>query len=155
MLEEFKKFAIKGNVIDMAVGIIIGTAFTSVINSLVKDILMPPLGLVLGKVDFSNMYINLSSGSYETLQAAQSAGVPTINYGIFINTLINFLIIASILFVVIRKINQLRLGQDPESVKTVSSTQECPYCLSQIPAKATRCPQCTSEVLSTKDPQEG
>lgn len=142
MFKEFKAFAMRGNVIDMAVGIIIGAAFGKIITSLVDDIIMPPIGLILGKVDFSSLFINLSGTPYDTLVAAKAAGAATINYGAFINTVINFLIVAFVIFLVVRQMNRL---QKPAPV-AAPTTKECRYCLSVIPLKATRCPQCTSEV---------
>ena len=139
MFKEFKEFAVKGNVIDMAVGIIIGAAFGKIVNSLVKDVLMPPIGLLLGKVDFSNLFVNLSGKSYETLSSAKAAGVATINYGLFINTLIDFIILALAIFLMVRQVNRLKRQPEP-------STKACPYCLSKIPLEATRCPHCTSEL---------
>ena len=147
MLKEFKEFAMRGNVVDMAVGIIIGTAFGRIVNSLVTDIIMPPIGLVLNKVDFSNLYFNLSENHYSSLAEAQAAGAPTINYGVFLNILINFLIVALVVFLLIRQINRLKASVvKPEEPKTV----KCPYCLSSIPKKATRCPNCTSQIKPTE-----
>jgi large conductance mechanosensitive channel len=143
MLEEFKKFALRGNVIDLAVGVIIGTAFGKIVSSLVSDIIMPPLGLLLGKVDFSNLFISLSGQKYASLADAQAAGAATLNYGLFINNIINFIILAFVIFLMIRAINRLTVKK--EQVEEVT-TRECPHCLSSIPKKATRCPQCTSEV---------
>lgn len=147
MLKEFKKFAMKGNVVDMAVGIIIGTAFGKIVTSLVSDIIMPPIGLLLNKVDFSNLYLNLSNDTYHSLAEAQASGAPTINYGIFLDTLINFLIVAFVVFLLIRQINRLqsrmRLASEPK-------TAECPYCFSHISKKATRCPNCTSDIPDRK-----
>lgn len=143
MLKEFKEFALRGNVIDMAVGIIIGAAFGSVVTSLVKDILMPPIGFLLGKVDFSNLFISLS-GRYATLAEAQAAGAPTINYGIFINTVLNFVIVAAaVFFFIVRPINRMRQAKE-KPAPAAPTTKECPYCFSTIPLKATRCPYCTS-----------
>ena len=144
MLKEFKEFAMRGNVIDLAVGVIIGAAFGGVVNSLVNDIIMPPLGMILGKVDFSNLYINLTSTSYNTLAEAQAAGAATINYGAFINTIINFLIVAFAIFIVIRQIN--RWQRPKEEAPAEATTKECPYCYSTIAIQATRCPNCTSEL---------
>lgn len=149
MLKEFKEFAIKGNVVDMAVGIIIGAAFTGVIQSLVKDVLMPPLGLLMGGVDFSEFFIVLKEGSipppYATISAAQEVGAVTLNYGLFINTAISFLIVAFAIFILIRYINKLkRPEENPEPV--VPSIKKCTYCFSDISVKATRCPHCTSEL---------
>jgi large conductance mechanosensitive channel len=146
MLKEFKEFAMRGNVVDMAVGIIIGTAFGRIVNSLVSDIIMPPIGLLLNKVDFSNLYLNLSDRDFNSLAEAQAAGVPTVNYGLFLNILINFLIVAFVVFLLIRQINRLKASMaKPEEPKTV----KCPYCLSPIPKKAIRCPQCTSDLTAT------
>jgi large conductance mechanosensitive channel len=139
MFKEFKEFAVKGNVIDMAVGIIIGAAFGKIVNSLVNDVLMPPIGLLLGKVDFSNLFVNLSGKSYETLSSAKAAGAATLNYGIFVNTVIDFIILALAIFLMVREVNRLKRQSEP-------STRACPYCLSKIPLKATRCPHCTSEL---------
>lgn len=136
MMKQFREFISRGNVIDLAVAVVIGAAFGAVIASFVKDVIMPPIGLLLGKVDFSNLFINLSGTDYATLAEAQRAGAATINYGMFINTIINFLIIAFAIFLVIRQINKSR----PVTVKN------CPYCLSSIPLAATRCPSCTSQL---------
>jgi len=148
MFKEFKEFAMRGNVVDMAVGIIIGAAFGTIINSFVADIIMPPIGLILGNVDFSGMFILLkegkSAGPYETIAAAKAAGAVTLNYGVFINTVISFLIIAFSVFIVIRNVN--RLKRKEEAPSAVPTTKECPYCMSVIPIKAVRCPQCTSEL---------
>jgi len=143
MLREFKDFAMRGNVIDMAVGIIIGAAFGKIVTSLVNDVIMPPIGLILGKVDFSSLYLNLSGVSYASLADAKKAGAATINYGVFLNTVIDFVIVAFVLFVLIRQINRLK-RQD--ATVAAPTTKECPYCLSNIPLKATRCPHCTSTV---------
>src|SRR5579863_9447214 len=138
MFKEFKEFAMKGNVLDMAVGIIIGAAFGRIITSLVSDILMPPIGLILGKVDFSTLFLNISGTDYPTLAAAKAANAATINYGSFINTLIDFLIVAFVIFLMVRQVNRWK---KPEPVAAVT-TKECPYCASQIPLKAARCPNC-------------
>lgn len=143
MIAEFKKFALRGNVIDMAVGIIIGVSFGKIVTSLVNDILMPPLGLVLGKVDFSGLFINLSGSAYTTLAEAKAAGAPTLNYGIFINTVLDFLIVAFVVFLLVQQMN--RLAPKPEPVPI---TRDCPYCLSSIPIKAVRCPHCTSALTA-------
>ena len=151
MLREFKEFAMRSNVMDMAVGIIIGAAFSTIVNSLVNDVIMPPIGLLLGNVDFSNLFILLSAGSpgppYASLAEAQAAGAVTINYGVFINALISFLIVALVLFMIIRSMNRLRRAE--EAAPAEPTTKECPYCLSAIPIKAVRCAHCTSE-LRTK-----
>ncbi|MBI4524688.1 MAG: large conductance mechanosensitive channel protein MscL [Deltaproteobacteria bacterium] len=144
MMKEFKEFVMRGNVVDMAVGIVIGAAFGKIVASLVDDVVMPPIGLLLGKVDFSNLFINLSGKDYATLAAAKAAGAPTINYGVFINTVLNFLIIAFAIFLLIREVNKAR--REEEEAPPPATTKECSYCLSIIPLKATRCPQCTSEL---------
>jgi large conductance mechanosensitive channel len=148
MLKEFKAFAVKGNMVDMAVGIIIGAAFGAIIGSLVSDVLMPPIGLLLGNVDFSNLFLVLKEGKtpgpYATIAAAKGAGAVTLNYGLFVNTIVNFLIIAFAIFFVIRSINQLKKKEvAPPAVPT---TKECPYCLSTIPIQAKKCGHCTSEL---------
>lgn len=137
MFREFKEFAVKGHVMDMAVGIIIGAAFGKIVSSFVNDILMPPIGLLLGKVDFSNLFLNLSGKPYDSLASAREAGAATVNYGLFLNTVIDFIIVAFAIFLVIKQIN--RLKSQPEA-----ASKECPHCLSKVPLKATRCPQCTS-----------
>ncbi len=142
---EFREFALKGSVIDLAVGIIIGAAFNSIVQSLVRDIIMPPVGFMLGKVDFSELYINLGSAEFETLQAAQAAGAPTINYGLFINALISFLITAWVVFFLVKFINRIRREQEGEAAST-PTTRACPFCTKEISKKATRCPFCTAEV---------
>ncbi len=142
MWKEFREFAMRGNVIDLAIGIIIGAAFGKVVTSLVNDVIMPPLGLVLGHVDFSNLFINLSGTPYPTLAAAKAAGAPTINYGLFINTIIDFLIVALAIFLIVRGINRLRREPPPPT----PTTRNCPYCLTSMPLAATRCPACTSTV---------
>lgn len=143
MLKEFKEFAMRGSVIDLAIGVIIGGAFGKIVSSLVSDILMPPIGLLLGKVDFSNLYINLNGGEYASLAAAREAGAATINYGTFLNTVIDFLIVAFVIFLLIRQVNKL---QKPQPAPAAPAVKECPYCLTMIPQKATRCPACTSEI---------
>lgn len=142
MWKEFKEFAMRGNVMDMAVGIIIGAAFGKIITSFVNDVLMPPIGLLLGKVDFSRLFLSLSSQSFATLEEAKKAGAVTINYGLFLNTVIDFLIVAFVIFLMIRQINKLKRQPEP----AVPTTKECPHCFSVIPVKATRCPNCTSEL---------
>ncbi len=147
MLKEFKEFAMRGNVIDMAVGIIIGVAFGTIIKSLVSDIIMPPIGLLLGNVDFANLFMVLregtAAGPYAALADAQKAGAVTINYGVFVNTIISFLIVAFAVFLLIRQINRLKREEAPPEEPT---TKDCPFCLSSIPIKATRCAHCTSEL---------
>lgn len=147
MLKEFKEFAMRGNVVDMAVGIIIGAAFGKIITSFVKDILMPPIGLLLGKVNFSNLFINLSGQKFATLDEATKAGAATINYGLFINTILDFVIVAIAIFLMIRQIN--RFKSEPEAIPATPDTKECPFCLSAVPLKAIRCPHCTSELQSS------
>ncbi len=150
MLKEFREFAVKGNVVDMAVGIIIGAAFGSIVKSLVSDVIMPPIGLLLGNVDFSNLFAVLKGGSpagpYPALADAQAAGAVTINYGLFINTVISFLIVAFAVFLLVKSINKLK--RQEETPPAAPTTKECPYCLSTIPLKAKRCPHCTSEVTA-------
>jgi large conductance mechanosensitive channel len=143
MLMEFKDFIMKGNVVDMAVGIVIGVAFGKIVTSLVNDIIMPPIGLLLGKVDFTSLFINLSGQPYASLDAARAAGAPTINYGIFLNTILDFIIVAFAIFLVIHLMSQIKR---PLVKKPEPTTKDCPYCVSTIPLKATRCPNCTSEL---------
>jgi large conductance mechanosensitive channel len=148
MLKEFKEFAMRGNVVDMAVGIIIGAAFGTIVNSLVQDVIMPPIGLLLGNIDFSNLFLVLKDGKvagpYATVAVAKAAGAVSINIGIFINTVISSVLVALAVFLLVKTINKLkRQGEAPPAVPT---TKECAYCLSTIPIKATRCPNCTSEL---------
>lgn len=150
MLKEFKEFIMRGNVMDMAVGIIIGAAFSAIVNSLVKDVIMPPIGLILNK-DFTNMFVVLKEGAeipepYETLADAQAAGAVTLNYGNFINYVIIFLIVAFVIFMLIRWVNRMRRAAEKPKEAAAATTRECPFCLSTIPVKATRCPNCTSEL---------
>ena len=151
MLEEFKKFAMRGNVVDMAVGIIIGGAFGTIVKSLVADVIMPPIGLLLGGVDFSDLFITLKEGAtvgpYATLAIAQEAGAVTISYGVFINAVISFLIVAFAVFLLIKAINKLQ-AEEEEPVKE-ETEKECPYCITSIAINATRCPNCTSELGRT------
>ena len=146
MLKDFREFAMRGNVVDMAVGIILGAAFGAIVSSLVDDVIMPPIGLLLGGVDFANMFILLKPGApgapYASLADAQSAGAVTLNYGAFINTIVSFLIVAFVVFLLVRAINRLK-KEEPPAAPTI---KECPYCLSMIPIKATRCPHCTSDL---------
>jgi large conductance mechanosensitive channel len=144
MLKEFKEFALRGNVLDLAIGIIIGGAFGRIVSSFVDDILMPPIGILLGNVDFSNLFINLSGGRYDSLAAAQEAGAATINYGLFISAVIDFIIVAFAMFLLVRQIN--RMQRKEEEAPAEPTTKECPYCLSTIPIEATRCPHCTSRL---------
>lgn len=142
MLEEFKKFAMRGNVVDMAVGIVIGAAFGKIVTSFVKDVLMPPIGKMMGGVDFSNLFVNLGEGSYATLAAAQEAGAATVNYGIFINTVLDFVIVAFAIFLVIKAMNKMK-AEEPAKAP---DTKSCPHCLSDVPIAAKRCKFCTSEL---------
>ncbi len=142
MFKEFKEFAMRGNVLDMAIGIIIGGAFGKIISSLVGDVLMPPIGKLMGNLDFSNLFVALNGEVYGSLKAAKDAGAPTINYGLFINTVLDFVIVAFVIFLLVKQMNRLK----KEAPVAAPSTKECPYCLSQIPLKATRCVGCTSEV---------
>jgi len=148
MLKEFKEFAMRGNVVDMAVGIIIGAAFGTIITALVSDVLMPPVGLLLGNVDFSNLFVVLKEGKiagpYATVAAAKAAGAVTLNYGQFLNTIVNFLIVAFAIFFLIRGMNSMKKKE--EAPPAAPTTKECPHCLSTIPIKATRCGHCTSEL---------
>jgi len=147
MLKEFKEFTMRGNVLDMAIGIVIGVAFGKIVTSFVNDVVMPPIGLLLGKVDFSNLFIDLSGKSYATLAEAKAAGAATIKYGLFLNTVVDFVIVAFVIFLLIRQIN--RMKRQPEAAPAAPTTKECPYCLSSIVIKATRCPHCTSELRAT------
>jgi large conductance mechanosensitive channel len=142
MLKEFKEFAMKGNVLDMAVGIIIGAAFGKIVTSFVADVLMPPLGLLLGKMDFSSLFIDLSGQHHPTIAAAKAAGAATINYGIFINTLIDFLLVAFAVFLLVKQVNKLKRPA-PAAAPT---SKDCPFCASSIPLQAKRCPNCTSQL---------
>ena len=142
MLKEFKEFAMKGNMVDMAIGIIIGAAFGKIISSLVSDVLMPPIGKMLGGVDFSNLFFNLSGGTYPTVAAAKAAGAATINYGIFLNAVVDFVIIAFVLFLVIKGMNTMKKAEAPPP----PSTKDCPQCCTAIPLAAKRCPSCTSSL---------
>ena len=149
MLQDFKAFVLRGNVIDMAVGIIVGIAFGAVVNSIVKDVIMPPIGLALGNVDFSNLYVLLKEGAttpgpYESLAAAQQAGAVTLNYGVFTNAIINLLIVAAaVFFLIVRPIAKLQ-ARTKKAEAPAPTTKECPYCFTAIPIKASRCPNCTS-----------
>ncbi len=152
MLKEFKEFAMRGNVVDMAVGIIIGAAFGTIVKSLVSDVIMPPIGLLLGNVDFANLFIILKQGAemagpYASLADAQAAGAVSLNYGAFINTIISFLIVALAVFMLIKSLNKLKRKEEAPAAQP--TTKECPHCFSTIPIKATRCPMCTSELKST------
>ena len=143
MFKEFREFAARGNVIDLAVGIIIGAAFGKIVTSLVNDLLMPPVGMALGGVDFADLFYALNGESYPSVEAAKAAGAPTINYGLFLNTILEFLIIAFAVFLLVRQINRLKT---PSPTAPSEDARDCPFCLSRIPRKATRCAQCTSAV---------
>jgi large conductance mechanosensitive channel len=144
MIKEFKEFIMKGNVLDLAIGVIIGGAFGKIVSSLVTDVLMPPIGMLLGKVDFSSLYINMSGGSYPSLAEAQKAGAATLNYGLFLNNIINFLIIALVIFLIVKQVNRM---QKPAAQPAAElTTKECPYCKTSIAIKAIRCPNCTSQL---------
>jgi large conductance mechanosensitive channel len=143
MFKEFKAFIMRGNVLDLAVAVIIGAAFGAIVSSLVNDILMPPIGLLLGKMDFSGLFISLSGAVYPSLAAAKAAGAPTINYGLFLNTVINFLIVGFVIFLVIRTANKMK---GPQPAPAEPTTKACPFCMTQIHIKAVRCPNCTSNL---------
>ena len=145
MWKEFKEFAVKGNVVDMAVGIIVGAAFGKIVSSAVADVIMPPIGRLLGGVDFSNLYLNLSDHAYPSLEAAKAAGAATLNYGIFLNAVINFLIVAFAVFLLIKGVSRLKRQEAPP-LPAAPTTKACRFCLSQISLKATRCAFCTSEL---------
>lgn len=142
MLKEFKEFAMKGNVLDMAIGVIIGGAFGKIVSSLVSDVLMPPIGLIMGKVDFASLFLNLSGSPQPSLAAAKAAGAPTVNYGVFLQTVFDFIIIAFVIFMLVKQVNRLK-KPEPTAAPT---TKDCPQCLSTIPIKATKCAHCTSTV---------
>jgi len=141
LIKEFREFAARGNAVDLAVAVIMGGAFGKIVTSFVNDVIMPPIGLILGNVNFNNLFISLS-GSYETLEEAKKAGAATINYGVFLQTVFDFLIVAFVMFLLVKQINRLRAGKEVPP----PSTKDCPYCIATIPLKATRCPQCTSEL---------
>jgi len=151
VLKDFKEFVLRGNVMDLAVGVILGSAFGTIVKSLVNDVIMPPIGLLLGGVDFSNLFLLLKAGSptppYTSLADAQSAGAVTVNYGVFVNATVSFLIVAFVIFLLVRSVN--RMTQKEEAAPAEPTTKECPYCLSTIPIKATRCAQCTSDLSVT------
>jgi large conductance mechanosensitive channel len=142
MLGEFRAFVMRGNVVDLAVGIVVGAAFGAVVSSFVNDLLMPPIGLIVGRVNFADLFVSLSGQSYPTLAAAKAAGAPTLNYGLFLNAIINLVIIAFAVFLVVRQVNRLKGPPPPPA----PPTRECPHCATAIPLKARRCPHCTSEV---------
>ncbi len=144
MLKEFKEFAMRGNVVDMAVGVIIGGAFGKIVTSLINDVIMPPVGLLLGQVNFTDLFLDLSGQGYPSLAAAQEAGAATINYGLFLNTILDFVVVALVIFLLVRQIN--RLQKQKEMPPAAPTTKKCPYCCTEIPIAATRCPHCTSEL---------
>jgi len=144
MLKEFKEFAMRGNVLDMGIGIVVGAAFGGIVTSLVNDVLMPPIGLLLGKVDFSNRFIPLTGRHFDSLAQAKAAGAATLNYGLFMNTVINFVIVAFAVFLLVRQVNRLR--PKPAPAPAGPALKECKFCCSSIPLQATRCPHCTSEL---------
>ncbi|MBZ0092518.1 MAG: large conductance mechanosensitive channel protein MscL [Sulfuricellaceae bacterium] len=146
VLREFKEFAVKGNVIDLGVGIVIGAAFGKIVTSFVNDILMPPIGKLLGGFDFSNLFINLSDKPVTSLAEAKAAGIATLNYGLFLNTVIDFIIVAAAVFILVRQINRVKRQLDKDVTVPAATNKECPYCLNSIPALATRCGHCTSEL---------
>ena len=143
MMKEFKEFAVKGNVVDLAVGVIIGAAFGKIVTSFVSDVVMPPLGMAMGKVNFTDLFIDLSGQGFTSLKAAKDAGAPIISYGVFINTIIDFTIIAFVIFLVIKQINRMK----KEPAPAPPNTKDCPFCCTAIPIAAKRCPQCTSELI--------
>ena len=143
MFKEFREFAVSGNVMDMAVGVVVGAAFGGIVSSLVQDVIMPPIGLLLGRIDFSNLYINLSGRAWPSLQAAQAAGAPLIRYGLFLNQIISFLIVAFAMFLVVKTVNRLRRQ---EETTEAADEKTCPHCQTKIHAAATRCPHCTSQL---------
>lgn len=147
MLKEFRQFILRGNVIDLAVAVIVGGTFNKIITSLVNDVVMPPIGLILAKVDFANLFIDLSGRGYKSLAEAQQAGIPTINYGLFINNVINFLIIGFIVFLLIRSVNRLQNLTTKTAVVEEKKTRECPFCAMEIPIQAKRCPYCTTVLI--------
>lgn len=147
MLKEFREFAARGNVIDLAVGVVIGIAFGKIVTSLVNDIVMPPIGLAIGRINFRDLFVALGGGSYASLAEAQAAAAPTINYGLFLNTVLEFLIVAFVVFLMVRQINRLK---KPAPIAPAEDARPCPFCISSIPVKATRCPFCTSEVAAAK-----
>ena len=145
MLKEFKAFAMRGNVLDMAIGVILGGVFGRIVSSLVADVLMPPIGLVLGRVDFASLFVNLSGSSYPSVAAAKAAGAPTLNYGLFLQAIVDFVIVAFVIFLLVRQVNR---WTRPVPAPAAPTTRDCPYCLLAIPLKATRCAHCTADVTS-------
>ncbi|WP_181956648.1 large conductance mechanosensitive channel protein MscL [Paenibacillus piri] len=153
MLKEFKEFAMKGNMIELAIGVIIGGAFGKVVTSIVNDVVMPPIGLLLGRVNFSDLFVSLNGTSYSSIAEAKAAGAPTLNYGLFINTLLDFLIVSFVIFIAVKQVNRFRRKQDdkPEPKK---DTVECPECLSEIPERAVRCKYCTARLEPSVDKKQ-
>ena len=149
MFKEFKEFAVKGNVLDMAIGVIIGGAFGKIVSSLLGDVLMPPVGLLMGRVDFSSLFLSLNGERYPSLAAAKAAGAPTLNYGMFLNTVLDFVIVAFVVFLLVKQINRMK-RQEAVPAPAVPSMKACGYCLSSIPIQATRCAHCTSELGAEK-----
>jgi large conductance mechanosensitive channel len=142
MLKEFKEFALRGNVVDLAIALVLGIAFGKIITSFVTDILMPPIGLAIGRIDFASLFVNLGPRSYATLQEAKAAGAPTINYGLFLQTIVDFVIVAFVIFLLVRQLNRMRRP----APAAAPATRECAYCFSPVALRATRCPHCTSEL---------
>jgi len=153
LIKEFKEFAMKGNMIELAIGVIIGGAFGKVVTSIVNDVVMPPIGLLLGRVNFSELFISLNGTSYASLAEAKEAAAPTLNYGLFINNILDFLIVALVIFMVVKQLNRFRKKQE-EKPEPKKSTAECPECLSEIPEKATRCKYCTAKLEPAFDKQQ-
>ncbi|HEV2161049.1 MAG TPA: large conductance mechanosensitive channel protein MscL [Stellaceae bacterium] len=149
MLKEFRDFAMRGNVVDLAIGLILGAAFGKIVSSLVDDIIMPPIGLLLGKVDFSSLFVSLTGAHYDSIAAAKAAGAATLNYGTFINTVVNFVIVAFAVFLLVKQINKVTAKFSPGQAPPSPTTKECPYCISTIALKATRCPHCTATLPET------
>ena len=147
MLKEFREFAARGNVIDLAVGVIIGAAFGKIVTSLVNDVIMPPIGLAIGRINFKDLFVSLTGSSYASLAEAQAAGAPTVNYGLFLNTVFEFLIVAFVIFLMVRQINRLK---EPPPIAPTEDARPCPFCISKIPVQASRCPFCTSELKAQK-----
>jgi len=148
MMKEFKEFAMKGNVVDLAVGIIIGGAFGKIVSSLVADVIMPPIGLIVGQVDFASLFVSLTGQSYASIAAAKEAGAPTINYGLFLNAVIDFILVAFAVFLLVKQVNRMRQPAEPPPAPPAPEVRECPFCLSSIPAKAQRCAHCTSALAA-------
>ena len=149
MLKEFREFAARGNVIDLAVGVVIGAAFGKIVTSLVSDIVMPPIGMAIGRINFRDLFVSLTGGQFASLAEAQAAGAPTINYGLFLNTIFEFLIVAFVVFLLVRQINRMK---EPAPIAPAEEAHPCPFCLSKIPIKASRCPFCTSQLAAGTRP---